>query len=362
MKFSSMVLGAIFLSIPFSQSSFAISNNDQCGDVLKGGYKATSLYSTRFDYRRLLDTRISNMTFQEAKSDTSLTGSMPIGDVILGAGFTEDTFNSYKSHLQHETTSKVDISRSLDILLSTGDKEILQAWTKCMDGKTGLYMFFSDIQPNSAILNVEWRAAAGVARVKFKRDYALPEHVKVTSGKDILKGKELLVAGTPAKIQFKLTDVSKPLSISFNVEKEEGGLAGSDSAYLPSRLEAYKEERPYNFETGTCGKSASLAVDTRHYTGNSATAKYCSNISDGWKFSKNSVSVQAKVGIPGQIPGTFANYQIFWVGDSQLIVQLGCSNSSSTDIQCHGLTTLSEERWRWKPMESYENVLTQRKN
>jgi hypothetical protein len=99
MKFSSMVLGAIFLSIPFSQSSFAISNNDQCGDVLKGGYKATSLYSTRFDYRRLLDTRISNMTFQEAKSDTSLTGSMPIGDVILGAGFTEDTFNSYKSHL-----------------------------------------------------------------------------------------------------------------------------------------------------------------------------------------------------------------------------------------------------------------------
>jgi hypothetical protein len=88
----------------------ATAQSDQCKDVLKDGTRAVSLYSSRFEYRRLLESRLLTMTYQEAKSDTSLTGNIPIGDIILGAGFDQKTFDTYKSYLQQETISRIDVS------------------------------------------------------------------------------------------------------------------------------------------------------------------------------------------------------------------------------------------------------------
>ena len=71
----------------------------ECSDVLRDGTRAISLYSSRFEYRRLLESRLVNMTYREAKTDTSLTGTIPIGDIILGRGFDQKSFDSYKNYL-----------------------------------------------------------------------------------------------------------------------------------------------------------------------------------------------------------------------------------------------------------------------
>jgi hypothetical protein len=326
---------------------------DECKDVIKDGTKALSLYKTRFEYRRLLESKLLTMTFQEAKSNTSLTGDIPIGDVLLGVGFDENTFNSYKSSLQSEKLEKVDISRSTDILLSTGDPEILKAWTTCMQTKSGLQMYFSDVHASSAVLNLLWQPAVGVAKVRIKRDYNLPSGVVVVGGKNIIEGKEWIVAGTPQKVQFGFKNAKTTLQLTLNVEKEGGGLAGSSTAYVPSRMTPIQILRPYDFTKGSCDKSGFLAVDAPHHSGTSRVAKFCSDSANGWRFTRASTQVNAWVAIPGQIPGTFANHQELWSGDFQLSVVLGCSNSSGTDIQCQSTTTLQEERWEWEPSEDF---------
>jgi hypothetical protein len=222
-----------------------------------------------------------------------------------------------------------------------------------MENKIGLLTYFSDVHATSAVLNLEWHAGAGVAQVRIKKDFKLPNDVSIVSGKDLLSGKELLVAGTTHRVQFKLNDAKTILPLTLNVEKERGGLAGSSTSYLPSRIEAFLQSRPYRFDTGQCDKTATLDVDTRHHTGNSATGRYCSDSANGWRFTKSATQVTSIVAIPGQIPGTFANHQELWSGDFQLTVVLGCSNSSGTDIQCHASTSLQEERWQWRPQSEF---------
>lgn len=336
-------------------SQFVFAASDECKDILTDGTRALSLYSSRYEYRRLLESRLLSMTYQEAKSDTSITGSIPIGDIILGVGFDEKTFNSYKNHLQTETISKIDISKSTDILLSTGDPEIVKAWSTCMKDKTGLVMYFSDVHASSAVLNLEWHPSAGVPKVRVKKDFRLPNDVSVISGKDILSGKEWIVAGTKHQVEFKFKDVRTTLPLTLNVEKEGGGLAGAYSAYVPTRLEPFLQVRPYQFANGQCDKSGVMDVTAYHHTGTSVAKTFCSDSANGWRFSKTALQVLASVAIPGQIPGTFANHQDLWSGDFQVTVVLGCSNSTGTDIQCHATASAQEERWQWKPSEEFRS-------
>lgn len=354
LKIGFKIVRGLFLPLALSVAGSAIAGKDECKDVLKDGTRAASLYSSRFEYRRLLESHLVNMTYEQAKTDTSLTGSIPIGDIILGAGFDRQTFHEYKNYLQQDTALRVDISRSLDIMLSTGDPEILRAWSECMKSRIGLSLYFTEVHATSAVLNLEWHAGAGVPRVKVKQDYSLPRDVKVSAGRDILNGKEFLVAGTSHQVKFEFNNAVTPFSFTINVEKDGGGLAGADSAYLPTRLEPYLQLRPFQFSSGQCDKSPLLAVDTLRHTGNSASARFCSNGSSGWRFARTSLQVLTSVAIPGQLPGTFSNYQTFWSGDFQVTVVLGCSNSSGTDIQCQGHTSLQEERWLWKLRQDYQ--------
>jgi hypothetical protein len=336
-QFASFVIHAL--------EGFLLMANSQCSDVLKDGTRAVSLYSSRFEYRRLLDSRLVNMTFQEAKSDTSLTGTIPIGDIVLGIGFDQKTFDSYKNYLQQDVSLRVDVNRSLDIMLSTGDPEILKAWSSCMKDTAGLSLVFSEIHSKTAVLTFQWWAAAGVGEVHVTQDFKLPEGVKVVSGGDILSGKQAIVANTPVRVQFELPDATTTFAPTFNVADKHDGLAGSDTAYLPARLETFRESRPYVFPNPA---GPTQAVTALHHTGTSHSQTYASDIANGWRFVRSSLVVNATVAIPGQIPGTFANSQALWSGDSQVTVVLGCSNSSGTDIQCQCTNAIEEERWRWR--------------
>lgn len=331
--------------LAFSQSVMA--GKDECKDILKDGTRAISLYQSRYEYRRLLETKLVTMTYQESKKDTSITGNIPIGDIVLGVGYDESSFNSFKNYMKNESLLKVSISNAVDIMLSTGDPVIAAAWSECMSSQTGLAVYFSDIYPTTAILHLEWKAAAGVVSVNVNKNYKLPNGVRITSGQDSMTGKLPLKASAPAVVQFTFDNATTPLSMAINVLDRKGA-AGSDTAYLPSRLEPYTQTRPYQFETGKCDKSSFMAVDARHRTGTSTTGKYCADNANGWRFTRPSVIVLPYVGIPGQIPNTFANHQIIWSGNDQFSVLLGCSNSSGTDIQCHATVAAQEERTMWR--------------
>ena len=328
--------------------SFAHAEADLCRDILKDGTRASSLYHTNYQYRRLLESKLLTMSYQQAKSDTSITGSIPIGDIVLGAGFDETSFNSFRSYLQNDTVLTVDVSKEVAIMLSTGDPNIVGAWRDCMKSKTGLSIYFSSVGPKTAVLHLQWAAALGVTEVKVSEAYKPPKGVRIVSGVNIMNGKEAIKAGTSHEVQFEFESPRIPLTLVLNVKKPEGGLAGADTAYLPARFESYVQSRPYQPNTGACDKTGLFGVDTRHNSGNSISSRFCTDITNGWRFTSGSLQVLASVAIPGQIPGTFANHQEFWSGNNQVTVLLGCSNSSGTDIQCQAQVSAQEERTLWR--------------
>jgi hypothetical protein len=334
-------------------ASVARADKSVCSDVLVDGTKANTLYRENSEYRRLLETKLVNMTFQQVKTDTSLTGNIPIGDIVLGAGYNEKTFEDYKSYLRRDTSLNIESSRSVDVMLSTGDPGILSAWSVCMQNRSGFSIRFKDAHARSAVLVLQWFPAAGVAEVKVAQDYKLPSGVLVTSGKDFLDGTRSIVAGTNHEVKLELPSPETTLALTFNVV--DGDTArGADSAFLPSRMNRIRETRPYEFNVtgGVCSTTPTIYLDARRHSGTVLpTVTYCSSLKDGWRFSKGANDYNVTTAVtPSFVPSTqIANAPVTWTGDDQFNISLGCSSSTDTDIQCSATTRLAEERYVWRP-------------
>ncbi|MDQ0124246.1 hypothetical protein J2W17_003194 [Pseudomonas lini] len=331
----------------------AFAQSSECGDVLKDGTKAVQLFHENNEYRRLLETKLVSMTFQQAKTDTSITGNIPIGDVVLGAGFTEKSFDDYQSYLQKNSSLFIESSHSVDILLSTGDSEILAAWSGCMQNRSGLALRFKESHARSAVLVIQWFAAAGVPQVKIAQDYKLPSGVSVTSGKDFLDGKLPIIAGTNHEVKFELLNPETTLALTLNAITENTP-RGADSAFLPSRMKWFRDTRPYQFNVsgGICSTAPTIYLDAPHHSGTVLpTVTYCSSLKDGWRFSKRLGDFSVTSGVsPSYIPGVqIAHAPSWWTGEDQFNVSLGCSSSTNADIQCSATTRLTEERQVWMP-------------
>lgn len=339
----------------------ALAQKSECSDVLKDGTLARSFYSERTEYRRLLEYKLLQLTYEQAKKDTSLTGNIPIGDIVLGVGFTEQSFQSFKQHLQQNLNLEINSSHALDVILAIGDPVIVQEWGKCMATHGArLALRFEDVQATGAVLVVEWYPGAGVGEVFINRDFKLPAGVKVVSGMsylaDLKERRQLpIVGGTPARIQLEIDSAAREVPITFNAISKNTP-RGSDTAFLPTRMEWERTTRAFSPTTGgpSCTTNLTILQDQlRHGGSTRAPAVYCSDLRNGWRFSQRAsdFSVQ-KFHDPG-VGNAFAHlHAAQFVGPDQFVVVLGCSNSSDTDIRCSASTVLTEERYIWKPKGS----------
>lgn len=340
-----------FLCCLFPGAAYA--QKSQCSDVLKDGTKAVRLFQENDTYRRLLETKLMNSSARQSRSDTSLTGNIPVGDIVLGAGFTDKSYDDYKSYLQKDSKMQIDTSHALDVMISSGDPGILNSWLACMQTKSGLGIWFKNIHAKSAVLVIQWFPAAGVGQVFIDKNFKLPKNIRVTSGDEFLKGTMPIVAGTNHEVAFELEGPEQNLPITLNAVSDNLP-RGADSTFLPSRMKLIRRTRPYAFNVsgGVCSTSPTIFLPALHHSGTTLpTTTYCSSLSSGWRFSKRDGDVSVTTSV---IPSFIPNVQIAvapytWTGDDQFNVSLGCSSSTAADIQCSATTRLVEERFDWTP-------------
>jgi hypothetical protein len=337
-----------FALISLAMASSAFAQKDRCADVLSEGAFAKTLYQSNTTYRRMLDYYLSTLTYDQAKTDRKLTGNIPIGEAVLGAGFTENRLATHKATTNLTIAERIDFSNATSVGVQTGDSYVLNAWTNCMRGRGGFAATFESVNATTATLVLEWFPIAGIQSVQVNPAFTLPPGLHLTSGMEYLKQGKEIVAGTPARVQFKLDAATTPVALVLNLQHN----AGSDAAYLPPRLRLDIEKRPFPFASSSCDTNPQIIQDALRHTGTvSKVYTYCSDVANGWVFSQDAgdwaVTPSVHVGSPLHLA---VFHTANFVSQDRFQAQLGCSSSSDTDLRCLGQVALTEVRRRWVPI------------
>lgn len=325
----------------------ANAQSDHCGDILAHGVWAKSEYSSNSNYRQVIDYKLSTMDEKTARSSKEYTGDIPIGDLVLGVGFHASDLEDHKSKMQNILNVDSKLVNEVSVASLVGDSSISSAWLQCMKSKAGASVYFSNVMPRSATLNVLWNSTGLTPEVTINKDFKLPRGVRVTGGLEFLNGERKITAGVPAIIQMEFNSSLISFTASINLFDERGRLAGSGSASIGPRLRLKEERRPYDFASGACHTAAKFGVDAPHNNNTTYAVTYCSDYKNGWNFREDSLNTVSFVAYPGQIANTTSKAEVFWSGRSSVMVKLSCNNGSPVDVQCHVITNLEEERKTW---------------
>lgn len=335
---------AAFVAISTPTAAFA--DQSQCSDVLMEGTRSRQLYRDKVLYRQLADLHFAYVGYEQSKKDTSLSGNVPIGKIVIGGEYNENQYNAKRERILQNQVWDTQYTRSIDVLLSTGDNAILQAWSRCMrDRNGGLSIRFDKVTGKTAVAVIEWFGSVGINKTSLTRDWSPPAGVTVRTGRECLLRdfngqRQEFTANKPGgcAVEFQFDSARTPLTMVLNSEN------GSASAYLPPRIFVREDERPYAFTTKPgCEGPAKLYAHTMGRSGKSVSAVYCSDDANGWSFKKE--DSRASINLTNHKDSNLqkAWVDFHWVGLSKAIVQLNCSNSAKHhDFVCETAPALME--------------------
>lgn len=256
-----LVLASIFLVASFSSGASA---GDECKDILvDGAMKRTTLRSHSF-FLQVLAAEYAKRSSQENDEQLSHDGTMEWAGITFGGKFNK---NDVKKYLD-EVRSKLDLTtvstNESSAVLSSGDPEIVRAWTGCMMRYGGLGIRFKALSPTKVLLSIEWYSypvGSGVStETKLKDDIRIPPDVKVLQGKECLTKNNPLRDRIPCTVNLEFSSGVEDLSLVANAT------LGTATAYLPPRRVLIISERapwaPQPGELATVGVYA-FADDTR---------------------------------------------------------------------------------------------------
>ncbi|MDP3626976.1 MAG: hypothetical protein Q8S12_10280 [Hydrogenophaga sp.] len=326
--------------------SFARADASQCSDALVQGTKAESAYRESYAFRQLVDLRFSQVGYERSKSDRSLTGTIPIGNLVIGGSYDEAQYRARSEAIRRSQNWDTSFNRDVDIILSTGDPEILKAWSACMTNKRGgLSVRFDEVKAKSAVVRVEWFGASGVNQVILSSPGKLPDGVSIVQGGDCLAPGKVIVANTQGcSAVLSFTSAETPVQLALNTDKGEG----SAQAYLPARRQLVKKSRPFQ---GAPGQETSLfSMRTEPRSSNLKERLFYSDYENGWFFDPASFQWAVTTIERNYPPGNHTSSGTIEVaGGTSLKVRHVCTSATKHWIRCHGTFSILEDHYSWEP-------------
>lgn len=243
------------------------SADNGCKDILVNGTKTTTELRSHTFFLQILAAEFAKKTDEQTDEKLSHDGSMSWAGIVFGGKFNKDDVKRYIQELR----TKLDISTVLNhkssVLLASGDPQIVGAWSKCMQERSGLSMRFEALSAKAVTLILEWYAypvAPGVSTdTKLKEDILIPKDkekdVQVVAGKDCLSAKNVLRDKVPCTVNLEFTSGATDLLLIANA------IHGTTDVYLPQRLVLVPEReiwQPQPGEEKTVGLYA-FSEDTR---------------------------------------------------------------------------------------------------
>ena len=249
---------------------------DQCNDVLKDGPYAHERYKDDSHFNQIVWSRFLKSTYQSAKTDRAGGFGIPVGEIVLGANFSEQQYNAKKAQIQNEYFNQITSSREIDVALMSGDTEVLNAWTSCMRNRGGgLTIRFDPVSARDVFMHIEYFNQGTRNKDKLASDIALSPDVKVISGAQCLRKGRTYVNGKECIVGLQLPGALSTMQV---VADAENSIA---KAWLPARIELNRESKPYPFVDKDRLYDRARKRTSEHRRDIQLTEQ---QIKDGWNF------------------------------------------------------------------------------
>lgn len=278
----------LLITIALSFAAAARSSADQCSDILANGTFGSSKIKDNSYLQQIIWSRFLNSTFQSSKTDKAGGANIPIGEVVLGANYSEEQYNAKKQQIEQSYFNQITASRELDVAVTSGDPEIIKAWSQCMDSRGGLSVRFKPVSGSDTdvFLVIEYHRQGTKYFDTLAKDVQLPKGVVVNSGDDCLKAGKQIDLGNPCPVSLTFPDAKTTAAIVVR------GEASSAEAWLPARIKRVREVRPFAFDdkhrlAHYFKKEAKQVSETVQLT--------AAEIADGWMFDASTAQTNLQI-------------------------------------------------------------------
>lgn len=229
------LVGAVLAVPAFAQPA-------DCNAVLaNGAFKYASLSSNSY-FQQVLYSRFLESTYQSSKSDRGIGIDIPIGEAVMGRGsYSEAEYEAKKKSIEDVRFSQITSANYTQTVVSSGDGEVLEAWTKCIvQGGGGLQVRLTPLTATKVLVDMRWLPQGNKFRTALASDVRLEgiNLARDVSEPSCFRRGKRIVQGVGCRATVTLKDAWTPLPITVNATD------GAADAFIPARIKLKDEREP----------------------------------------------------------------------------------------------------------------------
>lgn len=169
---------------------FLANAQDQCKDVVSIGQNLEIAQTNEYA-KEVVGVRLYQMGYSEAKKTLEAHGGITIKGIPLSGGMSEDRYDQFRQIMEQTTNIDKVQANSSSILQITADGKAIEAWSKCMHDRRGIFMWLeSNGEPAKGALQINivlryFKSVGGPSGFRMS-SISLNPIVTVTGGREFL--------------------------------------------------------------------------------------------------------------------------------------------------------------------------------
>lgn len=199
-----------------------------CDGVASNVFRTTHIKNSNYS-RLVLAARLSRMTYEEAKSHLEGGATVPIYGVPVSGNMSKDDFSTFQERVSKSLDVDQILEHQNELLVSEGDKEIINAWAACIDKFYGISAVLKDLGDTSIRLTLHYTPPPMTSTAPIVQSYTLTGG-SIIGGQSIIAKDSREIGINANKFITIKRNGNEPVYFALNTSN-----VGDASSYLPSR-------------------------------------------------------------------------------------------------------------------------------
>lgn len=242
----------------------------------------TSTKYTHNSYlQQILWSKFLSTSYETSKTDRSGGLTVPIGEMLLGANYSEADYNDRKAQIERQNFHSLTATDSTDLAIMSGDREVLDHWLACMNGRNGISASFVDKTSKRVVLRIQYHSTDTTSfdRLSYNVSItpALPaSHISDPFG--CLERGRVIKQNQPCDVELTMNSAFDVITVRAQADRS------SDEASLPRRIQLNRVPQFYSFASSDIPVSNGHNQHGTQPTFGREIHLTPAQMADGWSF------------------------------------------------------------------------------